>query len=68
MAGADKDAAQQDGVSRLELLRMLCEAGADKDTAQQDSGSRLEVGAYSCSARLAPTRTQRSRMASAAWS
>ena len=30
-AGADKDTAQQDGVSRLELVRMLCEAGADKD-------------------------------------
>ena len=35
-AGADKDTAQLDGVTRLEVVRMLCEAGAVKGNAKQN--------------------------------
>ena len=58
-AGADKDTAQQDGVTRLEVVRMLCEAGADKDKAKHNGASplfiasqegRLEVARMLCDA------------------
>ena len=38
-AGADKDTAQQDGITLLEVVRMLCVAGADKDKAKQNGGA-----------------------------